>query len=210
MKDLIIVGAGGFGRELLQWVKDINSVTPTWNVLGFIDDNPEALKGYECDYKVIGGISGCVPHDDVRYAMAVANPGTKERISQEMRLRGAQFASIIHPTALISNYARIGEALVMYPNSVVTVNVAIGDFVTILSSGVGHDATIGDYCTISSYCDVTGGVTLGRRVFMGSHVTITPGRRVGDDAFVAAGSVVMTNVRAGYRVYGNPAHKMDF
>lgn len=210
MKNLIIVGAGGFGRELLQWVKDINSVTPTWNVQGFIDDNPDALKGYECDYDVIGGVTGCQPCRDVRYAMAIANPSTKERVSREMVSKGARFTSIIHPTAFVSDHVRIGEALVMYPNSGINVNVTIGDFVTILSSGVGHDATIGDYCTISSYCDITGRVTLGKRVFMGSHVTTTPGRRIGDDVFVAAGSVVMTNVRTGYRVYGNPAHKMDF
>ena len=56
MKDLIIVGASGFGRELVQWVEDINKETREWNILGFIDDNPNALDGYLCDYSIIGDI----------------------------------------------------------------------------------------------------------------------------------------------------------
>ena len=56
MKDLLIVGAGGLGRELLQWVKDVNSAEATWHIKGFLDDNPNRLDGIECDYEVVGSI----------------------------------------------------------------------------------------------------------------------------------------------------------
>lgn len=208
--DLIIIGASGFGREVLQWVKDINKVKKTWNIRGFIDDNLNALDNFECDYKVVGTIKDWMPRDNERFVMAIANPKIKERISGSMKAKGAIFASIIHPTAFISEFAKVGEGVVMYPNSGINVNTTIGDFVTLLSSGIGHDAVIGDYCTISSYCDITGGVIIGKRVFLGSHATIVPQRKIGDDAYIAAGSVVMTNIKAGTHVFGNPAKKMDF
>ncbi len=210
MRDVVIVGAGGFGREVLQWIKDVNKVNPTWNIVGFIDDDLQALDKYECDYKIVGTIKEWEPKENQRFVIAVANPKTKQFIVEKLKAKGAIFTSLIHPTAQISDICQIGEGLVMYPNSVITVNTRIGDFVSFLSSGMGHDGEIGDYSTISSYCDITGGVKLGKRVFLGSHVTIIPQRKIGDDVYIAAGSVVVTNVRSGTRVFGNPAKRIDF
>lgn len=210
MKDLIIVGAGGFGREVLQWIKDINKIENRWNILGFIDDNTEALNGQACDYSVINTIKDCMPKKNQEYVCAIAKPSVKENVTKKLKERGAVFTSVLHPTSFISDYADVGEGLVMYPNSGINVNTKIGNFVTILSSGVGHDAEIGDYCTISSYCDITGGAILEERVFLGSHVTVVPGRKIGAGAYVAAGSVVMTNIHSGSHVMGNPAKRMDF
>ncbi len=210
MKELIIVGAGGFGRELLQWVKDINRMQTKWLIKGFIDDNLNALDGKECDYKIIGSIQDWKPKETEVYACAIANPRIKEAIVNLIKSKGATFESVIHPTAVIGKYNRIGEGLVAYPNSCITTNTKIGDYVTLLSSGIGHDAVVGDYSTISSYCDITGGVQLGKKVFLGSHVTIIPGRKVGDDAYVGAGSVVIKNVKPNIKVMGNPAKKIVF
>ena len=74
MKQLIIVGAGGFGRELLQWCKDVQSVKKEWDIAGFIDDNTKALDGYKCDHKIIGTISEWIPEEDKVFAIAIADP----------------------------------------------------------------------------------------------------------------------------------------
>ena len=206
MNDLLIIGAGGFGREVLQWVKVINKIKLTWN----IDDNLNALDNLECDYKVVGTINDWKPKENERFVMAIAHPKTKQIIANCMKSKGAVFTSLIHPTAYISDLAEIGEGLVMYPHSLITVNTKIGDFVTMLSfDEVGHDAVIGDYCTISSYCDITGGVKLGERVFLGSHTTIIPKRKIGDDVYIGAGSVVVSNLKNSVHVFGNPAVKID-
>lgn len=210
MKEILIVGAGGFGRELLQWIKDINRITPKWEIGGFLDDNLDALNDYEIDYPIVGTIQGYVPKENEVLACAIANPNIKERVIHVLKQRGAEFTSVIHPTALVSDYAKLGEGIIMYPNSGINANAKMGDFVTLLSSGIGHDAVIGDYSTISSYCDITGGVCLGERVFLGSHVTIVPQRRIGSDVYIGVGSVVMTNIKPGYHVMGNPAKKFDF
>ena len=209
MKELILVGAGGFGRELLHWIKVINRENNKWVIKGFIDDNLKALEGYECDYKVIGRIDDWLPVPSEVFACAIAHPQTKERVVKKLKSRGAVFERIIHPQASIGEFNKIGEGLIMYPKAVVTVNVTIGDFVTLLSSA-GHDVTIGDYSTISSFCGLNGNVKIGKRVFLGSHVAIVPGRKIGDDAFLAAGSVVVTNVKANKKVMGNPAKTMHF
>lgn len=212
MKDLVIAGAGGFGRELYQWIKDGNkrkSEDEKWRVRGFIDDNLHALDNIECDLEVVDSIGGYRPREQEWVAMAIAKPAIKERIVGELKKRGCRFASIIHHTAIIGDFTSVGEGVVMYPDAAVSVNSRIGNFVTLLSSGLGHDVEIEDYVTISSMCDICGGVRIGKRVFLGSHVTIVPGRRIGDDAYIAAGSTVMTNIKPGYRVMGNPAKKMD-
>lgn len=207
MKELIIVGAGGLGREILQWIKDINKVELKWIVKGFIDDSSNPLKEKECSHTVLGTIKDWLPGDNEVFACAIANPEHKEQAVHNLKARGAVFISVIHPTAIIGEHNNIGEGLVMYPNARITVNVQVGDFVTLLSSGIGHDVQIGDFSTISSYCAVTGGAFLGRKVFLGSHATVIPNVSVGDNVYIGAGSVVITNIQPSIRVMGNPARK---
>lgn len=209
MKNLIIVGAGGFGRELLQWVKEINKEEHKWNIKGFIDDNVHALEGYQCDYKVIGQIKTWEPHEDECFACAIAHPKTKECVVTGLIKRGACFVNVIHPKALIGEFNEIGEGVILYPKASLTVNIKIGDYVTILSSGIGHDVTIGDYSTISSNCGINGKVNIGKRVFIGSNAVIIPSRKIGDDAFISAGSVVVSNIKANTKVIGNPAKRLN-
>ena len=77
-------------------------------------------------------------------------------------------------------------------------------------SSVAHDSVLGEYCTVSAHCDVTGMCRLGDRVFMGSTSHVVPGTRIGDDVYICAGSTVMTRVRNGKKVLGNPARIVDF
>lgn len=208
MKEIVIVGAGGFGRELLQWIKDINKVENKWIIKGFIDDNLTALNGYDCDYNVIGAVKDWQPSKNEVYACAIANPQIKEKVALGLKVRGAVFTSVIHPKASLGSYNKIGEGLVMYPGARINVNTKIGDYVTLLSSGIGHDVNIGDYSTISSYCGVNGHVQIGSRVFIGGNAVIIPSKKIGDDAYVGAGSVVVSNVKAGTKVFGNPAKRL--
>ncbi len=210
MKDIIIIGAGGFGRELLQWIKDINNIKPTWNIKGFIDDNLNSLNGYKCDYEVIGSINDWIPLENEVFALAIANPQTKEKIVGVMKQKGAVFTDVIHPTAKICDFSEHGEGLVMYPNSSLSPNSKVGNFVTLLSSGVPHDAIIEDFVTISSYCGLTRGIHISKRVYLANHVSILPNIKIGDDAYIGMGSVVIRNVGVGKKVFGNPARVIDF
>lgn len=205
---MIIIGAGGFGRELLQWIKDINTVKPTWEIAGFIDDNIHALDNIQCDYKIIGTISDWQPKEDEEFALALGLPKIKEKIAGMMKKRGAKFPAIIHPTAIVTPFSSFGEGLIMFPSAKLSVNSSVGDFVTILSSGVGHDVKIGDYTTISGMCSVLRNITIGKRVFLAAGVSLAQDVTIGDDAYIGLGSVVLKDIKEGMRVFGNPARVM--
>ena len=115
MDKIYIVGAGGFGRELLQWIRDINSVKPTWEIGGFLDNRLDALEGIECDYSVVGRNSDWIPREGEVFAMAIATPKDKELRVKELKEKGAYFPPIIHPTATVTPFSHYGEGLIMFP-----------------------------------------------------------------------------------------------
>jgi sugar O-acyltransferase (sialic acid O-acetyltransferase NeuD family) len=205
MKEIIIAGAGGLGREVLQIIKDINKLQPTWSIKGFINDIPDALDNFECSHRIIGTIDSWQPSENEEYVCAVADPAGKQLVVEKLLSRGARFTSVIHPTAIIGSYAQTGIGLIMYPYARINVNCRIGNFVTLLSSPIGHDSSVGDFCTISTNCTITGYVNIGKRVFVSSGSTLIPKIKVDDDVYIGAGSVVISNLKAGVRVAGNPA-----
>lgn len=210
MKKILIVGAGGFGRELLQWIKDINAEKPTWEIGGFLDDNLQALDGVEIDYPVVGTISDWQPKDDEVFALAMGKPQLKRMVVEKLKSRGAHFAAVIHPTALVSPFAHYGEGLVMFPYSKLSCNSTVGDFVSILTTPIGHDNEIGDYTMISGGCNIVRNVNIGKDVFVAAGVCIAQDVVVKDGAYIGLGSVVLKDVKAGTKVFGNPARIIPF
>ena len=210
MKKILIVGAGGFGRELLQWIKDINAEKPTWEIGGFLDDNLQALDGGEIDYPVVGTISDWQPKDDEVFALAMGKPQLKRMVVEKLKSRGAHFAAVIHPTALVSPFAHYGEGLVMFPYSKLSCNSTVGDFVSILTTPIGHDNEIGDYTMISGGCNIVRNVKIGKDVFVAAGVCIAQDVVVKDGAYIGLGSVVLKDVKAGTKVFGNPARIIPF
>lgn len=208
MNKLFIVGAGGFGRELLWWVKDINKEKPTWEIAGFLDDDPHALDGYECDYQVIGSIKDWEPKEGEEFALALGSPALKRKIVEVLKAKGAKFATIIHPTAMLSEFAHYGEGFIMFPHSKLSANSTVGDFVTLLSSPIGHDTIIGDYSVISGNCNVVRNVVIGKDVFLAAGVCIAQDIHIGDGAYLGLGCVVLKDVQPGATMFGNPARAM--
>lgn len=208
MKKIYVVGAGGFGRELIWWIKDINKVKPTWEIMGFLDDDPQALDNYDCDYYVVGSIRDWRPKDDEEFALALGTPMLKREIVEIMKSKGAKFATIIHPTALLSEFAHYGEGFIMFPYSKLSANSIVGDFVTLLSTAIGHDTVIGDYSVISGNCNVIRNVNIGNDVFLAAGVSIAQNVRIGDGAYLGLGSVILKDVKPGDIMFGNPARTM--
>lgn len=205
MKKIIIVGAGGCGRELVNWINDINNVKNTWSIAGFIDDNPKALYGFSSNYKVIGSIAEHQPDGSAVYAMGIASPFYKKKVSKMIMDKGGRFVSIIHPSTCIYTEQEMGIGLVTYPNSKIATGCKIGDFVTLQSTILGHDVQIRDFATVSSSCGITGGVKIGEGAFIADHACIAVGLEVGDNSYVGLGSVVIRNVEGYSKVFGNPA-----
>ena len=197
-----LVGAGAFGRETLCWLRDAQ---PNVQIAGFMDDGGNTSGGLPW----LGTTSEAVIHAEHRFLVTIADPTGRQLVAERLRGRGAQFASLVHPTAVIASSVKLGEGGIFCPYSVASVDATIGSFVIVnVHSSVGHDVQIGSYSTLSSHVDLTGGVRLGERVSIGSSACILPGVSVGDDANIGAGAVVVRSVPSGSTVYTQPAKRL--
>lgn len=209
MKKIIILGAGGFGREALSWVRDWLIGKDGWSLAGFLDDNPQASRPAGLP-PILGPISGHDPAHDEVFLCGIGQPKAKLAICEQLKARGGQFLTLVHPSAVIGERVSLGEGTVICPQAVLTCDITVGAFVTINAAAtIGHDVTVGDGVTLSGHCDVTGYVTVGRGVFFGSHATAIPGMKIGDFAMVGAGSTVVRNVKPGVTVFGVPAKQIS-
>ena len=206
MKDLIIVGAGGFGREVYGYALSCINAGAEWRIKGFIDDNPKALDSFDYPVKLIGSISDWKVSPNELYVLALGIPKVKKTVCQALMSRGAEFITLIHPLSYIGRNVKIGKGCIICPFCTLTCDITLGDFVTFNTySGAGHDSRIGSWSTLSSHCDVTGHVSLGEGVFLASSTTTVPSSKIGDWANVGINSSVIGHVKSGVSVFGNPA-----
>lgn len=209
MKNLYIVGAGGFGRELLNLILDIHAIVgPRWNIVGFLDDTDSPLEGKACDCSVVGTITDYSPHPDDVLAFGIADPVAKQKLIPMLKARGATFEQIIHPYTYLGRNNTFGEGVIIDRGACMSVNVALGDFATLRACSLGHDVQVGEFCTISAMCNIMGRVSLGRGVFIGGNVAIAPCVTVGNNAYLCMGSMVMKDVLPEAKIMGNPAREI--
>lgn len=208
-RSLVIVGAGGFGREVFEWAAQTFDFAGEWHFKGFVDDNPRALHGKNYPAGILCGIEAYQPEPSDYFLCAVGKPGIKANLVQQMLRKGAKPASLIHPSVVIGRNVHMGPGAILCPRVVLTCDITLGDFVTLnVATAAGHDVEIGSWSQTSAFCDLTGNTRLGEYVFMGSHSTVLPGMSVGDRAVVGAGSVVVRNVPPGETVFGAPAGRL--
>jgi sugar O-acyltransferase (sialic acid O-acetyltransferase NeuD family) len=203
---LVIIGAGGFGREVLAWARQSTSYERDWTIKGFIDDCPTVLEGRNPPAPLLSSIADYVPAGEDVFICAMGVPDVKRRASELLLSRGARFTRVIHRTAIIGDNVQMSEGVIMCPYSVASANNWLGFGVALnLHATVDHDASVGDWSQVNCHCDLTADVKIGREVFLGSRVSVIPGVEIGDRAYLGAGSVVTRNIPAGARAYGVPA-----
>lgn len=206
MRRLLIVGAGGFGREVRGWVAQAGGALVECDKIAFLDKNPAALDGYSVDDPIIGDPAMYAPQEGDLFICAVGDPATKLLLCRQLVARGARFVTLLHPSAVVGPRCSVGTGCIICPQVVLTADVTLGDFVTVnVCATIGHDARVGQGCTISGHSDVTGFAVLGEGVFLGSHASVLPGAKVEDYAVVGAGSVVIRRVPRYSTVVGVPA-----
>lgn len=208
LKRLLIVGAGGFGREMYSFAERHPDCGKVWSLGGFLDDTISHLPSGHPG-PVVGSIAGYVAHPDDVLVTGIGSPSGRRKCMELLRQKGARFLRFIHPTALVGRNVVLGEGVVLLANVNLTCDIRVGDFSVFLSlSGAGHDAQIGSYCQVSSGCDLMGGIVLGDEVLLGSGARILPRVKVGNNAIIGTGSVVVSRVAAGETVFGNPARRL--
>lgn len=205
MKKLLIVGAGGFGRELYAWAGQHPDHGRAWRLAGFLDDNPEALARFG-RFAPVAPIAGHRPSADAVYLCGLGMPALKEKLVVPLVAAGADFLTFVHPQALLGARVRLGRGVVVCPGAILSADIEVGEFAMVnLNCTIGHDASLGPWTSLSAQCDITGHVRVADRVFMGSRASVIPSKSVGSRAVVGAGAVVVTDVPADVTVVGIPA-----
>lgn len=199
MKDLFIVGAGGFGREAVWTVERINAAfqQPLWRVIGFADDDPAKASGNFEGYPLLGSVEKA-EHDypGASVFIAIGDNDLREKIYRQ--LRGHDFPALIDPSAQVSPTTEFRHGTFIACESVVSVGTDIGKFVIINArAGVGHDSKVGDFSNVCPGVSLSGHTELADHVFMGTNSCTAPNMKVGSRATVACGTPVLKDVEPG-------------
>lgn len=201
---ILIVGAGGFGRELLQWASE------TWPndarlIGGFLSDDPRRLDGFSTGVGIESSVGDYRPAGGDYLLLGIGVPYSRRRVAENLRSRGARFLSLIHPRALVARSAEVGEGSIVCPFAIVSDSAKLGCCVLVnYHASLGHDAIAGDYAVLSPYATLGGAARVDEEVFLGLHASVGPGRSVGARSKVSANSCVLSNTPADSIIFGVP------
>ncbi|MEK4060364.1 MULTISPECIES: acetyltransferase [Paenibacillus] len=213
MQDLVLIGAGGFGREVAWLVSNINKIQETWNIIGFIDENPVLTGSTINGFPVLGGIEWLESTDKhIFICCTIGNPILREKmISIASKCSNVSFATLIDPSVLLSEFVEIGEGSIICAGSILTVNITIGRHVIInLDCTIGHDAIINDFCTLYPSVNVSGSTIIKSNVEVGTGTQIIQGITIEEGTIVGAGAVVVKGLPANCTAVGSPAKPIKF
>ena len=213
MKDLIIVGASGFGREVAWLVERVNAVRPTWNLKGFIDDNVSIQGKQINDYRVLGKTEDVVKYPDAYYVCAIGSARIREKVIGKIctLIPQIRFATLIDPSVIMSDRVAVGEGTIICAHTIITVNIEIGRHVIInLDCTVGHDTIIEDFVTIYPSVNVSGITHISRCCELGTGMQIIQGKSVGANTIIGAGAVVIRDIPENCTAVGSPAKVIKY
>lgn len=207
--NLLIVGAGGFGREVLGYIEDDN---PIFHVKGFLDSRTHALDATPRSIGIVGDPLTYQPQPQEIFMAALGDPQLRFKFTATLRdIHHVDFVTVVHPRANISRHARMRHGCIIAPHVGISVDTHIGEFTCIQEyTVIGHDARIGNWCQINSHCTIAGGARIGDFVTIHPNSVITSRAVIGDGVIVGPGSVVMGRIPAGITVLGNPARRFEF
>lgn len=206
MKSVVIIGAGGFGREVLEIFKDQNKKKKIWDILGFLDDNKKLYGKIINNLPVIGGIDWLKDHNDVGCVCAIAEPENKKKIINMLNKIGIKFYNAIHPSVIMSEFIDLGEGIIICAGTILTVNIKIKNHVIInINCTIGHDTIIEDYCSIMPTVKINGNNHLYEGVYIGTGATFNHNISVGAWSIIGSGSVLVRNIPERVVAVGVPA-----
>lgn len=211
MKNLLIIGSRGFGREIYNLALNSVGYNEVFVVKGFLDDKFDSLDGFENYPKIISSVEDyCVESNDV-FICALGSITWKKIYVDLILKKGGDFINLIHKNASINLNVKLGSGIIISNHCIVSNDCQIDDYV-ILQPFVtlGHDAKIGKWCHLNSYATITGFVQLEEEVCLQTRATITPKVKVAKGAIVGACSLVIKNINSNSTYFGVPAKKLIF
>ncbi len=209
LTDLLIVGSGGFARETAAAVAAVNQAAPTWRLLGYLDDDRDLHGRDRRGVPVLGAPELARTMPDAAVLVCVGNPrgyGVRARLVRRLDLPSWRYATLIHPSAVVSAGCTVGPGSVLLAYAVLTADVIVGAHVAVMPQVVlTHDDVVEDFATLASGVRLGGGVRVATGAYLGAGSMIRESLRVGAGSLVGMGSVVLNDIPDGQVWAGSPA-----
>ena len=207
MKNLIIVGARGWGREVYASVMTTKEyIEGEVSVKGFLDSKLDAFEGLNGHYPpILGAVEDYEIQDNDIFFVALGDSKWRKYYAEIIESKGGVFHTIICPDCIINSTAKIGEGSFISSWCFIGKHVLIHNF-----CAVGHDAKVMNYCSLLSGAFMGGYSEIGECSQMSPKSMILPHKKVGNNVLVGAASVVMRNIKDNISVHGNPAKQIIY
>ncbi len=210
MKNLLIIGARGFGREVYDLAISTEAYQQrAFTIKGFLDDKNDALDAYKGYPPIIGDVESYTPGENDVFVCALGQVAPKKEYAEKMLAKGGKFINLVDPRSNVRSAIDHLQGVLIFSFVFVSVDVQLSDFVSIQHfSCLGHDSKVGKWSHMSSYSTITGFSELDEEVMLQTAAKVVPKKKVGKGAMVGAGSLVIKNVKPGKTVFGSPATEM--
>jgi len=208
MQPVAIIGAGGFAREVLDIFDAVNQDKPQYEVLGYIVDPQFGSPGTVINgLPILGGFEWLSARAESVYVICGVGPSHHRfRLVKRAEVLGCRFATIVHPTAVLTRWIQIGQGVVIAAGCILTNQIKLGNHVQVnLDCTIGHDATLGNFVTLAPGVHVSGNVTIEEGAYVGTGANIIEKLKIGRWSIVGAGSVIVKDVPPNTTVVGVPA-----
>ncbi len=205
MRDIVIVGTGGFSREVAWLIQRINGYEKQWNLLGYISDENALDVIGDDDYL-------CSYNKELSVVIGIGSSVLREKLSKKYKInKNLSFPNLIDPSVILSSSIKLGEGNIFCAGNIATVDIEIGSFNLInLSCTIGHDTIIEDYVTVNPGVNISGNVKLRSGSCIGTGAKLIQGVCVGKNAVIGAGAVVINSIPANCTAVGVPAKSIKF
>lgn len=210
MQDIVIFGAGGFGREVQWLIERINEIESTWNIVGYIDDGVEVDTDVD-GYRVLGGIEYLSAYKEkIAVVVAIANVQIRKKVVEKIsNNKNLRFPNLIDSSAIISNRVEMGIGNIICSGTIVSVDSKMNNYNVIdWNCTIGHDVVIGSFITAYPSVNISGSVTISTETEIGTGTQIIQGKSITDNVIIGAGSVVVKDVKEAGTYIGIPVRKI--
>jgi sugar O-acyltransferase (sialic acid O-acetyltransferase NeuD family) len=209
MKNLVVIGSGGFSKQVIEIIEKLNCKKSEFNLIGIIDDNKEFIGHEVLGYKIIGTTEYIMDYsqkNEVYGIIAISNGEVRERIVR--KLVYIKWINLIHPSVEMSKYVKLGVGNIICAGVIINPECNIGNHVHInIGTTVGHDVSMMDYVTIMPGSNISGNVLLKEKSMVGTGAKVIQGLKIEESVILGAGAVLTKNTEKSCIYVGIPAKK---
>lgn len=210
MKKLYIVGSGGFSKQVIEIIEELNKIQPRYHLMGLIDDDKNKLGKKVLGYSIIGttdNLKNMAEKEELFGVIAIADSTIRNELANKLKL--IKWVNLIHPNATVSKYLKLGSGNIICAGTVINPECDIGNHCHInINCSLGHDVRINDFGTIMPGSNISGNVHINSKVMIGTGAIILQELNIEKNVTVGAGATVINDIKDSGVYIGTPAQRI--